>query len=293
MGIESIDLAEDVRIGTMVTRRIQEAFKYGIECDIIHGKLLDGASPQGVYAVSDTQSYVLGTRRITPDGRVFRYGRCGATFTDMRTPLKNNLVLVTEKTQGSSDGVNATAAGETEVVITMNGDFWDTAIAVDELRGGYISFYRGTTGDRQQRMILGNTAIAAAGAGDITITLKDALTTALEDDDQVEILANPYYSLVHANDDHSSAMGLPCVIATTGQFLWIQTWGPCRISPVQAEIGINADERLLVFGANAGLRSIDAMSGLSNSEQIAGFILEKTDGVAGSAAPFIMLQISP
>lgn len=290
MAKKSIDLSAPVDIGQMVARRIAEAFKYGIECDIIHGEMLVGGSEQGIYEASDTQNYVLGTRRMTPDGRAFRYARCGATLTRMNSGLKNHSQLVTQKT-GAGEGAAATAKGLKNVVITFNSNFWDTKLAVDELRGGYISFYRST--DRQQRMIVGNTAIAAAGNDDITITLKDALTVALEANDPVEILPNPYYDIRWENELWSSVMGMPTVMATVGQFFWIQTWGPIRITPVGAELGTGQDERLFVFAANGGLRSVDAMDGLDNSEQIAGFVIERTNNGAGSAAPFIMLQISP
>ena len=88
-------------------------------------------------------------------------------------------------------------------------------------------------------------------------------------------------------------MGMPLVIAVASAYLWIQTWGPYRVTPVGSELGVNRDERTFIFAGNGSLRSIDADDALDYSSQRAGFILEKTDGAAGSAAPFINLQINP
>lgn len=235
----------------------------------------------------------LGDRVCLPDGRVFRYGKCGATLQDMKHGVRNNNVLITEL-----DAIAVAAdIGDTTIELTFadtDGVAGDGVIAEDELRGGYISTYRGTV--RQQRGILGNTARANGDTGNTTVYLDAALTVALNEDDNVEVIGNPYEDLRIVNDQFAGAvMGMPCVLATTGQYFWLQTWGICRITPTGAELGAGSFDWQYVFDSLGGVYSHKAaIDDDDNSYQHAGFIVERTVSVtAGSAAPFINLQINP
>ena len=79
----------DRDIGQDWSRIIQDAFKHGIDCDIIQGGLLAGGSVQDIHAVSATQNYVLGSKLITPDGRVFYYAKCNAERTTAYCMMHN------------------------------------------------------------------------------------------------------------------------------------------------------------------------------------------------------------
>jgi len=239
-----------------------------------------------------TPKYNLGDRVVLGDGRVFRYGLCGDTFTSMKHGLKNFNLLVTEK-----DAIAVAAAiGAKYVDITFadtDGVGNDGVIAVDSLRGGYISFYRGT--DRQQRGIIGNTARANGDTGNTRVYLDAALRVAINEDDDVEVMATPYSDLriSGGGGEWTSVMGMPNVMATVGQYFWLQTWGPIRITPAAAELGVAGYERSFFFDANGSLVSAQTAESTTRSYQLAGFLLERTDGAAGSAAPFINLQINP
>lgn len=281
----------DRNIGQKWSRIIQEAFAHGITNDLIFGGLVAGqTSLQALYVASAIKNCSLGTRRITWDGRVFRYAKAGANLVDMKHGVKGFNKLVTEKAAICS----AAAKDAKTLVVTFNGDFWDAALGVDELYGGYISLYRNT--DRQQRLIVGNTAVKASG-GECTLTLNDALTVAIEASDECEILANPYSDVRNTPDVSSSVLGMPAVLATEDQYFWIQSWGTHRITPSGGELGQHAGERQFVFTADGSVRALrdeinDAEPGYS--QQLAGFLIERTvDGTEGCAAPFIMLQISP
>ena len=239
----------------------------------------------------------IGDRVDTGDGRLFRYGKCGNTLTDMKGACYAYQLLVTEK-----DAIAVAAAiGAKSVDITFadtDGVDNDGVIDEDELRGGFVSFYRGTT--RQQRGIIGNTARANGDTGNTTIYLDAALRTAVNEDDDVEIIGNQYADLRGgAGGDQfgiwCSAMGMPNVLATTGQYFWIQSRGAFRVSPTGAELGVNQGERMFVFGSNGCVYSARAFADggapANHSYQPAGPIMERTDGAAGSAAPFINLQL--
>lgn len=306
MAKKSIDLSEDINIGQLVSRRIAEAFKYGIECDIIHGKMLAGGSEQGIYVASDTQNYVFGTRRITPYGRVFRYAKAGIEVGSMKRGVYGYNQLVAVKAGIGFDdysvAISAVDAGAKKLTLTVTagkvGVGRDGKIDKDEFIGGYISIYTSAS-DRPQRMIVGNSALLAIGTS-FTITLKDALPAALTGSTACEILANPYSDVrTHETTQYgirSSVLGMPTVVATVGQYFWIQTWGICRVTPTGAELGEKPGERMFVFGSNGSVVSArawaDGDSPALHSYQPAGYLVERTTEEA-NAAPFIMLQISP
>lgn len=233
----------------------------------------------------------IGDRVVLPDGRVFRYGKAGADLEQMKRGVKNYSKLVTEL-----DAIGVAAIiGARSIELTFadtDGVDNDGVIDADELRGGYISLYRGD--NRQQRGIIGNTARANGDTGNTTIHLDASLVTAINEDDNVEVLGNPYYDLRHMNDGETSVMGMPVILATSGQYFWIQTWGICRVTPTAAELGASSETRQFVFDSAGSVYSHQLDSDRATSSyQHAGFIVEKTDGVAGSAAPFINLQINP
>jgi len=247
-----------------------------------------------LYAASVTKDpkWDVGDRVVLPDGRVFRYGKCGLTFAGMKWGLKQFNLLVTEK-----DAIAVAASiGAKYVDITFadtDGVANDGVIAVDSLRGGYISFYRGV--DRQQRGIIGNTVRANGDTGNTRVYLDAALKVAINEDDDVEILANPYSDLriSGGGGEWTSVMGMPNVLATLGQYFWLQTWGPIRITPAAGEYGAATDIRDFYFDRNGSLVTSEVKDASGRNYQHAGFLIERNDGAAGSAAPFINLQINP
>ncbi len=233
----------------------------------------------------------VGDRVVTPDGRAFRYGKCGAGLQDMKHGVKNYNLLVTEL-----DAIAVAASIDDKYIdLTFDdsdGIASDGVIAVDSLRGGHISIYRGT--DRQQRGIIGNTVRANGDTGNTRVYLDAALKVAVNALDNVEVMANSYSDLRVTNHNQSSVMGMPCVKATVGQYFWIQTWGTCRITPAGGEYGGQPNERQFMFDAFGSLVSrLQQHVTDASSYQHAGFLIERTLATPGNAAPFINLQINP
>lgn len=251
--------------------------------------LTGGATGQGIYEASVIQRYDIGTRRITPDGRVYRYGKCIQTITNTNIGCKNERRLACQKR-----GACKAAAAGASVIEVATDDFIYT-LAKDELRGGYVSLY--PDGDRQQRMITHNTAVPVCVGATCFITLADPLSTALTLGRSLEILGNPYRYLCCDNNVYTAVMGMPTRLALINEYFWIQTWGPCRISPEGTGYGDADKEQQFVFGSTGGIKTAHegysgAYAGLSC--QHAGFCIEVGDRAnPESAAPFIMLQISP
>lgn len=281
--------AIDRDIGQDWSRIIQEAFKHGIDCDMIFGGLLAGRLEQGLHERSDTQNYLMGTRRITPDGRVFRYAKAVGT---LQCDYACKFVAGEIFEYVALGATQAVKDSQVTLVVTPG-----EVLAEDELKGGYISIFKAGLGDSINRKITGNTALAVGGAS-ITIYLDDPLDRIVTITvDHAEVLPNPYLKVKDLQasgcpDSHASVAGLPNVPATDGQFCWIQTWGFRWMSPTQSATGGVARERAVYFDDNGGVSELTFDSSGRLDRQLAGFLVDATSaGVDG--APFIMLQICP
>jgi len=162
--------AIDRDIGQDWSRIIQEAFKHGIDCDIMQMGLLPGRSEQGIHEVSTIQNYQLESPRKTKDGRVFYYARAGAACSSgMGCKFYGAMKF-------AGNTVAAVKIGDNTVMIKNYDDnFPSVTFEKDELYGGYLLMHHGT--NMQNRRIIANDAtivtaiaitvvtIGAAGAG--------------------------------------------------------------------------------------------------------------------------------
>jgi len=256
-------------------------------------------------------SYNIGDRVALPDSRVFRYAKCGYTAIDSNQfGVKNAACLVACKTAGGNNNavtLPSVSAGAKKLTVTFTaGTLGDSTsrtpaertgvVAEDELRGGYISFYTGNY--RQQRGIIGNSAVTITDES-MVIYLDASLDHVLTfGTSTCEILANPYACVAKSNSLHNSVMGMPNVTAALNEYLWLQTWGPLRISGT-GNYGTGLRRRQYVFDTQGAVVPIntgitgDAAADTDYNYQMAGFIIETTYELAGCAAPFINLQINP
>lgn len=241
-----------------------------------------------IYEADDTAKYEIGTRLVTGDGRVFRYAKAAAAC-----KAKYGAKYMREEAISYTAATLAQAVGDTTVKCTVagtDGAAGGGVIAADELVGGFICIYNSGDTIRQHRGIIGNTAAASSS---ITITLDGPLVTAVTlSTSAFEVLGNPYNGVQYTNNTYSSVMGVAMVEATTGQYLWIQTWGPICTTPGSATPapGADAEERAVQFDGEGSL--ICYADGSSKDRQEAGFIIQQ-DSAAAGGPPFIMLQISP
>jgi hypothetical protein len=220
------------------------------------GILLPGCAPQGTYKESLTQNYVLGGRRTTVDGRIFKYGHCSAARTTGFCMMFNGGLFSTVGVDGGVVLPIAIVAGDNHCHVTIaatdgsNQGSYETAdgaIALNELVGGYLVIF-GASNDRENRLIIGNTAVAAPG-GIIIVYVEEPFTESHAVSIKVEILGNPWANLAMVAEDYLSVAGFPaCGNVTNGYYFWCQTWGPLRISGQNYDLGEVAGERNLWFG---------------------------------------------
>jgi len=243
-------------------------------------------------SVADTvQKYPLGTRYVNGD-RAFRYGYFAGTV---------NPDLAVKDTQPQAVAYvsvqAATAQYATSFTLTVgttDGIAGDGVIAVNALAGGYCVIFDATS-KAITRQIVSNTVVASGG-GTMTVVVTDPIPVALTTSDHGECMASPYsYLTASTSNAYGAFMGLPQLVYTSGQYGWIQTWGPCWIAP-QAAVGAGANNRTCVFRHDGSIDELDMTAtthDLANSNgQIAGYVMSHAQaGTQG--APFVFLMIAP
>jgi hypothetical protein len=222
-------------------------------------------------------------------GKTFVLGKLGGAITGTGFGLKNGAA------QGSEQVVlgAAAAAGDKTVILATtatSGAAGTGLTAVDEYKGGTIVLFKAGVDKPQIRGIAGNTARAATGVVNVTFTLDSPLSLALAVTDVGEAMASPWAYLVQDTQIAHPVMGVATVIGTTGQFIWVQTWGPTFVSP-QANVGVGG-AGIGCYWRHDGSIDVYASIGTYVSTQYAGFVL--AENIAHTqGAPFFMLQVMP
>lgn len=239
-------------------------------------------------SVADTvQQYPLGTKYVDGD-RSFRYAKFMGTM---------NPDLGCKDTQPQTVAYANVAAAAAQYATTIvldvgasDGIAGDAVIAVDSLAGGYMVVFDAST-KAFTRQITSNTVTAAAS--EMTIVVSDPIPVALiADTDHIECMASPYsYLTASTSNAYGMFMGMPQLVYTSGQFGWVQTWGPTWIAP-QAAVGSGSNNRICIFRHDGSVDELDYSDAYNSKGQIAGYVMSHAQG-AGQGAPFIWLTITP
>ena len=173
---------------------------------------------QGLYETSTTKKECLGAKRITEDGREFRYGKAGggliaggATFGVAVTA--NHVAQI--QTSGA-----ANAVGSTNVTVYVGA----TAVTANQYDDGYLVVYRTASGTAGMMYPI-SSHTTSAGSETITVTLKEPLEVATYTTCYLSLIPNPYSSVVAATDIATSYTGQAFVSCASGSYCWIQTAG--------------------------------------------------------------------
>ncbi len=289
----------DADMFTPIGRLLQQAMAHGITNDMIFGGLETGqTSLQAIHAISATQNCRIGTRRITWDGRVYKYGKAESTL--------NTAYLCASSNRTQEVGYVAVstgaAAGEDTIIITVGASDGDGSgnIAVNALKDGILCVDMGQTGAVYQMHIKSNTVLTGDGGGEMTVVVDEPFPLAVTDSMYVEAMMNTNSGLINSGvSSRASYLGLPQRDATSAlPFNWILTHGPCWVTPNNSlaahNLG-NADYSNQVvahpseFGGSVGPH--DDAYALTVYQQHVGFVISWAQaGTQG--APFIMLKIS-
>ena len=231
----------------------------------------------GPYQAEATQRYVYGTRFLMWDGRVFKYALSQGELESYHGCRDNN-----EAALSFTAAPTAHAIGDRVVRITLAGR------SEDDLVGGYIGLYDGGDIDTtNQRGIIGNTKSDTTVDVYIDFPLHQPIVATT---DAMEVFENPYRAVTEVSGGLSAWVGVPCISCAAALKTWIQTWGPCMISPGNSTLDDPAaNERMTFWMENAVIGEVDGAGITASKNQPAGHILNGGTGIAG---PIIMLMCS-
>jgi len=277
-------------------RIFQEAFAHGIENDMIYGGLVSGQSAMQALHANPVavQNCIIGTRRVTWDGKVFRYSSA------MANVGSDYLAWSAHRRQALNwSAVVSGALGANSCVVTFGGSDGDGSgnVALDYLKGGQIVFLNTLLGALTLG-ITGNTVLTGGGGGACTITLDEALPFLLTNTMKVEAMGNMYAELTAAANcpGDASMVGVASRQATALlPYHWQQTWGPVHVSPnngFQTENVGNNDynNQVVVWNGTIGTHEYD--DARTEYQQHIGFVISRGQAGTTQDAPFIMLQIN-
>lgn len=250
-----------------------------------------GDNVLGYYTTETTQRHVWGRRGMTWDGKVFRYGRSKDTLYAGYGALNGASIDISDML--NTNHTLTINAGDREVLFTVTSTetYNEGGLTEDELVGAQYVVGHGSSATTEQRTVVGNTSIAAATTGTIIIEV-DAPFALEHTTGFNELPLNPYGYLLKPANTIGSIMGIPAITATTGQNLWIQTWGLCWCVPggADADIASEADNRECVFVGDGSVNGSNIIT-LENGFQRAGFVTDSSEAGTG-CMPMVMLQIS-
>ena len=234
---------------------------------------------QSIYEASSTQKAPLGTRLEVGD-RVFYYAQLStsANITAGKIVCQGPMIA---SHQADILTPAATSAGEKVVTLTLG-----TAIAANEYAEGYMIISSGDNNNYTYH-IKSNPAAATAATG-ATLVLYDELKSALTATNEINLVPNIYDNVKVGSEVLDMPVGVTPLAVTTGEYFWLQTYGPAGVYN-SAALGAGVAVKMGTLGYAAAYRSGTEGGGATSIE------VGKNYNLAGSAAEEtpILLTIRP
>lgn len=215
----------------------------------------------------------MGFRAVAKDGRVFRWVLNGAADTVAGSLYQGAAQL----TNHQNMAVTATAIGATVVNVTPG----NTAAAANLYAEGYLIVHT-TPGLGYCYAVDSHPAITASTAQNITLRGDDPIQVALTTSSKVDLVQNPYKSVVVCPTTLTSAVvGCSTYIITAAFNGWLQTWG---VAPVLINGTPAVGNAVVSSGTTSGAADI-----ISSTFDPIGSML--VTGVSGKCQP-VFLKIA-
>ena len=181
------------------------------------------------------QKQKLGTRAVTPDGRVFYYAEASNTAIARGGNVVNGIAAVAAHDMDLV-AVAASAAATSFTTTTS------LTVTKDQYKDAYVYFNDGPAEGEIYR-IKSNTAVSGAAGLSITIDEPDGLVTALTTASLFGVMYSPYKD-IHIVDGNGTPttgiVGVTTAPVTADYFCWVQTSGPAAVL-IGAQVAIVGD----------------------------------------------------
>lgn len=206
------------------------------------------ASPVELMADNVSPQTTVGSRVVSPDGRVYRYAKAGAVALVPGTLLQ----APAENTAHQNLVPTATfAIGSNQVTVTLGA----SAVTANQYAGGYMV---GTETPGQGYMYLISSHPAADSSATLTLTLSDPLEVALTTSSHVDLVANPYNGVViNPTTATSAPVGVAVYPIAIGYYGWIQTGG---LTNLLADGSVTVGTAVVASNGTAG--AVEALTGV-------------------------------
>lgn len=193
------------------------------------GDLLPNRAEQGIYEQSTTQRYTIGSPKVV-DNRRFRYSQAAADLAALARLVINQNYAPGVTGHEDEDGFEGVLHAAAPIGSTYL-DLADAALrAANYYRGGYVVVY-GTAIFHQHYIVR-----SEAGNGTyVRIWLSEPITTeAITVAMGVTAYLSPYRAIGPAASVQAgfeTFVGVNLISITSGNFFWLQTAGPCIVTP--------------------------------------------------------------
>ena len=184
---------------------------------------------------TSSQKQKLGTRAVTPDGRVFYYAENSGTAITTSGQIVDGIAAV-----GAHDMDLAAAATSASALSFTSGT--SLTVTKNQYKDGYVYFNDGP-GQGEVYRVKSNTAVSSATGLEITVDEPDGIRTALTTSSLFGLMYNPYKDVKIIDGDGTMTtgpLGVTTIPVTADYFCWIQTSGPASVLS-GAVVGIVGD----------------------------------------------------
>lgn len=214
----------------------------------VNWHLGSGAVPPGGQSINESSSVQLADlgQRLVVGDRVFRYAQLGAVASIPGDVLQFPASSVKGFCELLATGGNTDASGGKTFTF-----YCATSHAADFFAEGYIISQSGTAANLGQVYRI-KTHASVSDTANVTLSLYDALQKQNNVTDKWSIYANPYKLVTQNTAATVAVAGVLACPATTNDYVWIQTWGPCAIKSQTAAAGFGNQIGAAATGAAVG-----------------------------------------
>jgi len=224
--------------------------------------------PQSISDATTNQLAPLGTR-LEVGERVYYYAHAGTSA----NVGAGRVVCSTAPVASHQADIlvpAVTSAGAKVITVTLG-----ASVANNEYAEGYMIVSSGT-GSGMSYRVKSHGSFGTA-ATDWSIVLYDPIKEPMTATTELNFIPNMYTSVKIASELLDLAVGVTSTPATTGEFLWLQTWGPCAVLNTAAVLAAGAIARMGTLGGVA--INVDGTTAGSNVQNLVG----KNFNLAGTA----------
>lgn len=238
---------------------------------------LTGTGPQvvsqGIFEESSTAQHNLGELVKSNDGRSYRYAKAGGTAL-----AAGKLQQASAQDTGDQNlSVAAADAGDTQIVTTST-----VTVTENQYAGGFAVIADDAGEGYMYRISSHSSATAAV----VTINLADKIQVALTSSTTVDLIKNPFDSvIVNPTTISSAPVGVAVKAITAEYYGWLQVQGPAS---VLANGALTVGTDVVASDAVAGAVEITA----DGTAEILSVVGTALTGVADTEYGAVMLRLA-